>query len=187
MALFGSTYLVPVFMQTALHLPPSQAGAVLFPAGVMLALTNPVAGRLADRVAAHRLIATGLLLMSASFAGMWWVGLGTALATITAWAVLGRIGLGIVLPSLNLGALRGVSPAWLSQGASAINFIRQLGGAVGVSLVGVVLEWRLAAHGIVGVVDAGEQAGQLAAFHETFGMLAATMGLAVLAAWRMRR
>ena len=28
MALFGSTYLVPVFMQEALHLPPSQAGAV---------------------------------------------------------------------------------------------------------------------------------------------------------------
>lgn len=186
MALFGSTYLVPVFMQTALHLPPSQAGAVLFPAGVMLALTNPVAGRLADRLPAHRLIATGLLLMSASFAGMWWVGLGTALAAITAWAVLGRIGLGIVLPSLNLGALRGVPPAWLSQGASAINFIRQLGGAVGVSLVGVVLEWRLAAHGIEGAVEAGEQAAQLAAFHETFGMLAATMGLAVLAAWRMQ-
>ena len=33
MALFGSTYLVPVFMQVALHLPPSQAGAVLLPAG----------------------------------------------------------------------------------------------------------------------------------------------------------
>ena len=33
MALFGSTYLVPVFMQVALHLPPSQAGAALLPAG----------------------------------------------------------------------------------------------------------------------------------------------------------
>ena len=51
MALFGSTYLVPVFMQEALHLPPSQAGAVLLPAGLVLALTIPLAGRLADRVA----------------------------------------------------------------------------------------------------------------------------------------
>ena len=50
MALFGSTYLVPVFMQIALHLPPSQAGAVLLPAGIVLAVTIPLAGRLADRL-----------------------------------------------------------------------------------------------------------------------------------------
>ncbi len=51
MALFGSTYLVPVFMQLALDLPPSQAGAVLLPAGLVLAVTIPLAGRLADRAA----------------------------------------------------------------------------------------------------------------------------------------
>ena len=34
MALFGSTYLVPVFMQIALKLPPSQAGAVLLSGGL---------------------------------------------------------------------------------------------------------------------------------------------------------
>ena len=56
MALFGSTYLVPVFMQVALHLPPSQAGAVLLPAGLVLALTIPFAGRLADRLPINWLV-----------------------------------------------------------------------------------------------------------------------------------
>jgi len=187
MALYGSTYLVPVFMQTALHLPPSQAGAVLLPAGLVLAVTNPVAGRLADRLPAHWLICTGMLMMSASFAGMWWVGATTALAIITAWAALGRMGLGVTLPSLNLGSLRGIDKQWLSQGASAINFVRQLGGAVGVSLVGVALEWRLDAHGVDGVpTGRAEHMAQLAAFHETFALLAATMGLAMLAGWRVR-
>ena len=41
MGLFGSTYLVPVFMQEALHLPPSQAGAVLLPAGMVLGRHDP--------------------------------------------------------------------------------------------------------------------------------------------------
>lgn len=187
MAVYASTYLVPVFMQTALHLPPSQAGAVLLPAGLMLALTNPVAGRLADRLPAHLLICVGLLLMSASFAGMWWVGLGTALAAVAAWTVLGRIGLGLALPSLNLGALRGLSTEWISSGASVINFVRQLGGAVGISLVGVALEWRLTAHGVEGaIVGAAEQQAQMAAFHETFALLALTMGVAASAAWGMR-
>src|ERR1019366_9360592 len=88
MALFGSTYLVPVFMQEALHLPPSQAGAVLLPAGIALALTIPVAGRLADRVAVSRLVSLGLLLLAASFFLMLGVGTGTALGLITLWAII---------------------------------------------------------------------------------------------------
>ena len=34
----------------------------------------------------------------------------------------------------------------IAQGSSTINFLRQLGGAVGIGLVGNVLEWRLRAH-----------------------------------------
>ena len=67
MALFGSTYLVPVFMQIALHLPPSQAGAALLPAGFALAFTIPLAGRLTDRLPFGRIVAFGLTLLAASF------------------------------------------------------------------------------------------------------------------------
>jgi EmrB/QacA subfamily drug resistance transporter len=187
MALFGSTYLVPVFMQTALHLPPSLAGSVFFPAGLMLALTNPVTGRIADHVPAHRLISTGMLMVALSFAGMCWVNTGTALVVITAWAVLGRIGMGVALPPLTLGALRGIGKEWISHGASTIIFARHLGGAIGVSLVGVTLEWRLQEHGVNGLPDnSSEHLSQLTAFHEVFLMLAATMGLAMLAGWRVR-
>ncbi|HJW10417.1 MAG TPA: DHA2 family efflux MFS transporter permease subunit, partial [Albitalea sp.] len=146
MALFGSTYLVPVFMQIALRLPPSQAGAVLLPAGLVLALTIPVAGRLADRLPVERLVLGGVLLLALSFWLMLTVGLATSLWLITLWAIVGRIGLGFVLPSLNLGAMRGLPPTLISQGSSTVNFLRQLGGAVGVNLVGIVLEWRLRSH-----------------------------------------
>ena len=176
MALFGSTYLVPVFMQLALHLPPSQAGAVLLPAGMVLALTIPLAGRLADHWPVSRLVTLGVLLLAASFWLMLWVGLSTSLWIITAFAIVGRIGLGFVLPSLNLGAMRGLPPALISQGASGINFLRQLGGAVGVNLVGTVLAWRLQVH----------VAEPVRAFHETFGLLAVITMVSALAAWRMK-
>ncbi|RYE78409.1 MAG: MFS transporter, partial [Oxalobacteraceae bacterium] len=39
MGLFGSTYLLPVYMQLGLHYLPSQAGLVLLPAGAVLAVT----------------------------------------------------------------------------------------------------------------------------------------------------
>ena len=175
MALFGSTYLVPVFMQIALRLPPRQAGAVLLPAGIVLALTIPLAGRLSDSQAPSRLVSTGLLLLASSFLLMVAVGRETALGWIMLWAVIGRIGLGFVLPSLNLGAMRELPHALISQGASTINFLRQLGGAVGVSLVGIVLEWRLQA----------QPADAVRAFHETFVLIGAITACAIVAALRM--
>ncbi|MEO8081717.1 MAG: DHA2 family efflux MFS transporter permease subunit [Caldimonas sp.] len=175
MALFGSTYLVPVFMQVALDLPPSQAGAVLLPAGLVLAVTIPLAGRLADRTPVHRLVSFGLLLLAASFLLMLTVGPATALVLITLWAVVGRVGLGFVLPSLNLGSMRGLPHTLISQGSSTINFLRQLGGAVGIGLVGNVLDWRLRAHA----------AQPIAAFHETFALVGGITALAVIAAWQM--
>jgi EmrB/QacA subfamily drug resistance transporter len=175
MALFGSTYLVPVFMQEALHLPPSQAGAVLLPAGVVLAVTIPLAGRLADRVAVSRMVSAGLILLAASFFLMLGVDATTALLLITLWAVIGRLGLGMIMPSLNLGSMQGVPNALIAQGSSTINFLRQLGGAVGIGLVGNVLEWRLRMH-----------AGQpLAAYHETFALIGAITACAIVAAWRI--
>ena len=175
MGLFGSTYLVPVFMQEALHLPPSQAGAVLLPAGIVLALTIPVAGRLADRVPVSRLVTAGLLLLALSFFLMIGVSAGTALALITLWAVIGRVGLGFVLPSLNLGSMHGLPDTLISHGSSTINFLRQLGGAVGIGLVGNVLEWRLRASAAQPVL----------AYHETFALIGAITAFAVLAAFRM--
>jgi EmrB/QacA subfamily drug resistance transporter len=176
MGLFGSTYLVPVFMQIALGLPPSQAGAVLLPAGLVLAITIPVAGRMADRLSVRAVLSSGLLLLALSFGLMMSVGLSTALWVITAWAIVGRVGLGLVLPSLNLGAVRPLALADVAHGASTISFLRQLGGAVGVSVVGIVLEWRLQVHA----------AEPLLAFHQTFALLGVICACAVLAAWRMQ-
>ncbi|MBL0087843.1 MAG: hypothetical protein IPP44_14630 [Ideonella sp.] len=61
-------------------------------------------------------------------------------------------------------------------GSSSVGFLlRQLGGAVGVGLVGILLESRLQAHG------AG---GTLRAYHEVFALMG---GLALAAAWAARR
>jgi EmrB/QacA subfamily drug resistance transporter len=186
-ALFGSTYLLPVYMQMGLGLSASFVGTILLPAGLVLAVTIAVVGRLSDRQPTHRLVSIGLLLLAASFALMTSIDGREAARTTTllmAWAILGRIGLGFILPSLNTGAMRGLERHHIPQGSSVINFVRMLGGAAGVSLCGIVLEWRLAVHGAQ--LGGGDQAARLAAFDETFLMLASLCGLALIAAWRLR-
>ena len=174
--MFGSTYLVPVFMQEALHLPPSQAGAVLLPAGIVLAVTIPLAGRLADRIAVNRLVSAGLVLLAASFFADAERRPGDGAGADHALG-RGRPHRSRLRSCRRSTSARcsGVDHALIAQGSSTINFLRQLGGAVGIGLVGIVLEWRLRAH-------AGTP---LVAFHETFALIGAITACALVAAWRM--
>jgi EmrB/QacA subfamily drug resistance transporter len=187
-ALFGSTYLLPVYMQMGLGLSASYVGTILLPAGLVLAVTIAVVGRLADKQPTHRLVSIGLVLLAASFALVVTIDLGRPaqiVPLLIVWAILGRIGLGFILPSLNIGAMRGLGHAHIPQGSSVINFLRMLGGAAGVSLCGIVLEWRVAAHGAL--LDTGTTSpARMAAFDETFLMLSAICALALTAALKLR-
>jgi EmrB/QacA subfamily drug resistance transporter len=184
-ALFGSTYLLPVYMQVGLHLSASHVGTILLPAGIVLAFAIAAVGRLADRQPTWLLVSIGLALLATSFALMLLLRLDSAIWLLAAFAVIGRIGLGFILPSLNLGAMRPLEKPLIPQGASAINFLRMLGGAAGVSLCAIVLEWRLAAHGD-SLANPATSAARLAAFDEVFALLAGLCALAMCAAWQLR-
>lgn len=176
MGLFGSTYLLPVFLQIALGYTPTAAGLALLPAGLVLAATIPLAGRLADHMLPARLVTAGIVVLALSLAAMAAVRPATAYLVIVALIVAGRIGLGLIMPSLTIGAVRGLPLPDLPQAASMASYFRQLGGALGVGLAGTLLEWRLQA-------NASEP---LTAFSETFLVLAAVLASTALAAWQMR-
>ena len=184
-ALFGSTYLLPVFMQLGLQMSPSLVGTIMLPSGIVLAMTIPLVGRLADRQPTHVLVSIGLALLACSFALMLLVGLQSALWLLVVFTILGRIGLGFILPSLNLGAMRPLAKPLIAQGSSVIGFVRMLGGATGVSLCGIVLEWRIRAHGD-SLSAATSSAARITAFGETFLMLSGLCLLALVAAWQLR-
>lgn len=178
-ALFGSTYLIPVYMQNGLGLSASLVGTLFLPAGIVLAVTIAIVGRLADKRPTRTLVVTGLVLLATSFALNACITPQTPLLALVALAVLGRIGLGFILPSLNLGSMRGLAVALQPQGSSVINFVRTLGGTVGIAVCGIVLETRLGAHARSGTPA-------LRAYDETFILLALLCALAILAAWHLR-
>ncbi|MFZ3220051.1 MAG: MFS transporter [Rhodoferax sp.] len=184
-ALFGSTYLLPVYLQMGLGLSPAYVGTLLMPAGLVLGFTIAMVGRLADHQPARLLVSIGLLLLALGFALMVTVGLHTSIWVIVAWAIVGRVGLGFILPSLNLGSMRGLPKHMLAQSSSVISFIRMVGGASGVSLCAIVLEWRLAVHG-QSLAHPSTSPQRLLAFNESFLMLAGICALAIVAAWQLR-
>lgn len=145
-ALFGSTYLAPLFVQTVQGYTATRAGLLLMPAGLAMVLVFPVAGRLADRFPPWGPIGIGLLLFGFSAWLTTGVGTDTPFWTFALWILVGRIGFGLAMPSMNAGALRALPPQWIGQGSGAVNFARQFGGAMGVNLLAIMLERRTQFH-----------------------------------------
>lgn len=70
--MFGSIYAIAVFMQQVQGFSATKAGVALIPAGILMVVMFPTAGRLVDRFPAHILIMTGLF----------WFGFGFLLLSI---------------------------------------------------------------------------------------------------------
>ncbi len=173
--LYGSTYLVPVFLQSILGYNAATAGLALLPGGIALALMTPGAGYLADRIRPHRQTALGLLLFAISFvllALLAGISFGLPLLpTLMGTVVIGRIGLALILPALNLGALRPLAQRLVGQGSALLNCTRQLGGTLGISLGAGYVEWRSN--------HLGQPAGSAQAFAEVFALVALAFFLAL--------
>ncbi|HMN83130.1 MAG TPA: DHA2 family efflux MFS transporter permease subunit [Burkholderiaceae bacterium] len=183
MGLFGSTLLIPLFVQEALHYTPSRSGMLLMPAGLALAFTIPLAGRLTDRYPPRRLVIAGLVLFSASFMLLALIP-DAGFVALAAMLVVGRIGLGVILPSLSLGTIQSVDPARVASASSLYNFGRLLGGSIGTGALAVFVEWR------VGSLAAGfprnaDPVAALQPYQDGFSLLAVVFVLAALAATRI--
>ena len=177
--LYASTYLIPVFLQNALEFSATAAGLALIPSGIALALTIPLAGRMADRHSPQWITAAGLALFGLSFLLLAILGGQIVYAQLIGVTVLGRLGLGLILPALSLATLRHLEAHHLAQSSVVISYVRQLGGVLGIAIAAVFVEWRETVYGRVAP-------GVYSAYSQAFVLLALVFVLALLAACMMK-
>lgn len=197
MGLYGSTYLIPLFVQTVAGYTPTDSGLLLIPAGVVLGCAIFMGGLLTDRYSASLVVMVGLTCFALSFLLMAGATDTTPFWTLAGWISIGRIGIGLMLSSLYAGAIQTLEVEFLNQGAGAISFIRQLGAAFGVNLLSIFLKWRTL--GYSGLITTSQAAGnqklwvnmfslqaRLHAFQDGFKIVALVSVIALLPAWYMR-
>jgi EmrB/QacA subfamily drug resistance transporter len=174
--IYGSTYLAPIFAQIGAGFSAYEAGLMLLPGGAVLAVVLLLSGRLADRFPPNRVAMAGLACFSLSAILMGFSSELTGFWLLALWVTIGRVGLGLIIPGLNAGALRLLPYGTETAGSASINFFRQLGGALGVTLLALFLEGRErqldAVHG-------------LQPMQEGFFLIAFVYCLALIPAWLM--
>ena len=143
---FAMAYAVPVFGQLVQGMTPLDAGLVLLPSGVVVVALLPFMGRLADRMKAHYAIIAGLLLFAIGTIPMADADVNTAFIAIVIYGIINRLGISLTQPFIITVSLRTLPPEKLNSGAGTMNFIRQLGGSLGINAWVVFLEMRTHYH-----------------------------------------
>ena len=131
----GSTILIPQFLQLQLGYSAERAGWALSPAGFALALLMPVAGILGSKFDPRKVIAVGFLLTSASMFWMMRISPDVDFRTIVWMRIFQVVGLPLIFIPISTLAYVGMRQGDNNQVSGISNFVRNLGGAVGVSFL----------------------------------------------------
>jgi predicted MFS family arabinose efflux permease len=145
--MFSTIYMLPLFARTVQLSDATEAGLLLLPGGLALAFVSPVAGRLVDRMPAHRLLYTGIVLFVISIYALTLADDASSFWMVAGWVVLGRAALGLILPANSTLSLSSVSAPQVPQASGALNFCRMLGGTIGVNVIAVLITARSAHYG----------------------------------------
>jgi Na+/melibiose symporter-like transporter len=163
-AFLGVLFAVPLFFQIALGLNALQSGLNTFPEAIGVMVGAQIASRLIyPRTGPRRLVASGLLGVACSIGLMSFVGFDTNLWWMRLLMFTMGLSMAQVIVSSQAASFATVSHADTGYASSLFNSQRQLGSALGVSLVTTVL----AAVGASHVVD-GHTVANLTAYHAAF-------------------
>ncbi len=136
MVLFGSTVLIPEFLQSSLGYTAERAGMALSPGGLVLMFMMPVAGRLtASKIDPRLLISLGFLGTALSLYHMTIIYLQIDFRTIVQLRMIQVIFLPLVFVPISTLNYVGVPREKNNQVSGLSNFARNIGGAIGTSLL----------------------------------------------------
>ena len=157
-ALLGFTFFNTLYFQEIRGYSAFGAGLLGLPATIAIVLIAPLAGRFAGARGPGLPIALGTALAGSGLLALLWLQLDTPYSHIWWTFALFGAGLGLVTAPMAAAAVAGMPP-WQAGVASAIlNTSRQVGGAVGIALLGAIFSTRFRAALPPPVRDAAEGA-----------------------------
>ena len=167
MALYGSTVLLPLYLQVWLGYSAQDAGMVLSPGGVIVILLLPLVGRLLSKVDARYLIAFGFLVTSTALLHMaHTLHPGIDFRTAVLMRMFQTSGIAFLFVPINSIVYNGIPPQKNNQVSGIVNLSRNMGGDIGIALVTTLIARRSQFHQsrlVEHVVPSGDLNARLAA------------------------
>jgi len=139
LAMFGVFFFLSLYMQNILGYSPVKAGAAFLPMTALIVVVSPLAGRLSDRLGSRLLLAGGMTLLALQLLYFSRLGVHESFWTLVPGMLLGGLGMPAVMAPASASALSGVPVDSAGVGSAVLNSSRQLGGSIGVALMGAIM------------------------------------------------
>jgi EmrB/QacA subfamily drug resistance transporter len=168
-AMFGSLFLLTQFLQSILGYTPLEAGVRLLPmAGVML-VVSPLSAKVVERIGSKIVVATGLSVGAVGLIIASRLTAGASYPEVLVALVVLAVGLALVMPPATESIMGSLPLAKAGVGSAVNDTTRQVGGALGVAVLGSVMSSTYGprvSEAISGLPVSSEQA---AAIHDQIG------------------
>jgi EmrB/QacA subfamily drug resistance transporter len=145
-ALLGATFYLVYYLQGVRGYTPLQSGAALIPVALGMAIMAPRSSGLAERHGAKAVCASGFLLIAFSFVGVQLLDLSSPVWLLVVVLSVQGLGMGAVMAPATESIMSVVPREKAGAGAAVNNSVRQIGGALGVAILGSVLAASYSAH-----------------------------------------
>jgi EmrB/QacA subfamily drug resistance transporter len=138
LALFGSVFLLTQYLQFVLGLSALETGVRLLASAIPIMLVAPLAPRVVDRIGTKLTVAIGLGAVAGALFSLGGVSVSTGFGGITWRLALLGVGMGLTMAPATESIMGAVPLARAGVGSAINDTTRELGGAIGVAVIGSV-------------------------------------------------
>jgi MFS family permease len=155
---YGYTFIILQYLQLVRGATPLLAALQVLPLAAAMMPTSRLSPRLAARFGARRLCATGLVLIAAGIAIVSQLDAGSSYLLLAAGLVVLGIGMGAAMTPATTAITEALPPARQGVGSALNDLSREVGGAIGIAVIGSILSSTYSSH-----VNVSGLSGQVAA------------------------
>ncbi|QFU90373.1 DHA2 family efflux MFS transporter permease subunit [Amycolatopsis sp. YIM 10] len=146
-SVFGTMFLLPLYLQTGESLSAWETGLLLAPQGAGALAGSFLVNRLVDSVGPRTLVLTGIALVAVGTVAFTQLGPELPDVVIAVSLLVRGFGAAMIGAPVMTIVYRRIVPAQLPRAAGALNLLNTVGGSLGTAALAVVLQQRLAVRG----------------------------------------
>ena len=138
-ALFGSMFLITQYLQMVLGYSALEAGVRMLPMACVMLVVAPLAPRIVERVGTKLVVGAGLTLVTLGLAWASQVPTTNGYPHLFVAMAMLSCGMGLVMAPATESIMGSLPPAKAGVGSAMNDTTRQMGGALGVAVIGSIL------------------------------------------------
>lgn len=142
MALFSGMLLLPIYVQTVRGISPLDAGLMMLPGAIIMALMSPVTGKLFDKFGGRLLAITGLSITVITSYLFSQLSLETTYTQLLLLFSVRMLGMSMVMMPVSTNGLNQLPARFYPHGTAMNNTLQQVSGAIGTALLVTIMSNR---------------------------------------------